>query len=161
MRLAILPGSFDPITGGHLDLARRAAGLFDRVVVVVMDNVDKQYLFSQQERFELVRSAVCGMEGIEADVWSGMLWEYARDKGACAIVKGVRNAQDLDYEMLQARFNGDKWPGAQTVFLPASPGLEGLSSTELKHRAAQGLDIGGLAPAPVCRALMNRLHGQR
>ena len=139
MKLAIVPGSFDPVTNGHLDLARRAAGLFDRVIVVVMDNAEKQYLFSREERFALVQQAVRELPGVEADMWAGMLWEYARDKKACAIVKGVRSAQDLGYEILQARFNEEKWPGAQTVLLPPAPGMEELSSTELKRRAALGL----------------------
>ena len=161
MKLAIVPGSFDPVTNGHLDLARRAAGLFDRVIVVVMDNAEKQYLFSREERFALVRQAVRELPGVEADMWAGMLWEYARDKKACAIVKGVRSAQDLGYEILQARFNEEKWPGAQTVLLPPAPGMEELSSTELKRRAALGLDIANLAPRAVCRALLEKHHGQR
>lgn len=161
MKIALVPGSFDPVTNGHLDLARRAAALFDRVIVVAVDNVEKHYLFSRGERLALLRGAVEDIPGVEADCWGGMLWEYARDKGACAIVKGLRSAREFDYELLQARFNGEKWPSAQTVLLPSGPGLEHFSSSELKRRAAQGLDLTGLAPEAVCRAVMEKLHGQQ
>lgn len=160
MKIALVPGSFDPVTNGHVDLIRRAAGLFDRVVAVVMDNAEKQYLFSRRERLELLRCAVAGISNAEADVWDGMLWEYARDRGVCAIVKGARNAQDFEYELLQARFNEEKWPAAQTVLLPAAQGLENLSSSELKRRARSGMDIGALAPGAVCRAVADKLNAQ-
>lgn len=160
MKIALVPGSFDPVTNGHVDLIRRAAGLFDRVVAVVMDNAEKQYLFSRGERLELLRGAVAGISNAEADVWDGMLWEYARDKGICALVKGVRNAQDFEYELLQARFNEEKWPAAQTVLLPAAQGLEGLSSSEVKMRVQSGKDIGALVPDIVRRAVTDKLNGQ-
>ena len=140
MKLAIVPGSFDPVTNGHLDLARRAAGLFDRVIVVVMDNAEKQYLFSREERFALVQQAVRELPGVEADMWAGMLWEYARDKKACAIVKGVRSAQDLGYKMAgradcsasacarngRAEFNGAETPGGFGAGYRQSGALGGL-----------------------------------
>ena len=158
MKIALVPGSFDPVTYGHLDLARRAAALFDRVLMVVMDNRQKSYLFTAEERVALVREAASGIEGVEVDVWGGMLWEYVRDNGVCAIVKGLRSAEDCEYELLQARFNAEKWPAAQTVFLPSSEQFEQLSSTELKARCAQGLDIGALAPPAVCRALKEKYN---
>ncbi len=161
MKLAIVPGSFDPMTNGHLDLIRRAARLFDRVVAVVMDNREKHYLFSRDERFALVRESVADIPGVDADVWAGMLWEYVRDCGACAIVKGVRSTGDLVYEVLQARFNEQQWAGAQTIFLPAAPGLENLSSSELRRRAAAGQDISGLASPAVCRALLEKYHREQ
>lgn len=160
MKIALAPGSFDPVTNGHVDLIRRAAGLFDRVVAVVMDNAEKQYLFSRKERLELLRCALAGIPNAEVDAWDGMLWEYARDKGVCAIVKGARNAQDFEYELLQARFNEEKWPAAQTVLLPAARGLESLSSSEVKRRAKSGRDIGALVPDAVRRAVAGRLNGQ-
>ncbi len=159
MRTALVAGSFDPVTWGHIDLIRRAAALFDRVVAVVFDNTEKDYLFTQQERLALLRRAVADIPGAATDSWGGMLWQYARDKGVCAVVKGIRSAADTEYELLQARFNAEHWPAAQTVFLPASEGLDGISSTQLKQLAARGERISHLAPDFVCRALLEKMKG--
>lgn len=160
MRTALVAGSFDPVTHGHIDLVRRAALLFDRVIALAVDNADKAYLFTREERLSLLRRAVEGIPGAEADTWDGMLWHYARDHGVCAIVKGIRSAEDAEYELLQARFNAAHWPAAQTVLLPASGGLEDVSSSQLKLRAMRGEKLSHLAPDFVCRAVTEKIKGQ-
>ncbi len=159
MKIALVPGSFDPVTNGHLDVIRRAAALFDRVVAVVMDNAEKTYLFSRAQRLSLLQGAVADIPGVTADAWDGMLWQYARRCGACAVVKGVRSASDFEYELLQARFNEEHCPEAQTVLLPAAQHLARVSSTEVRRRAACGEDLSQLVPENVCRALIHRQDG--
>jgi len=138
MKTALVPGSFDPITLGHISIIKRAAEIFDRVIVCVMLNSQKEYLFSLSEREELVREAIGDIPNVEVDSHDGMLWQYAKEKGVCAIVKGVRNAVDTQYELLQADFNKEKYPQADTVLLPAEKGLEALSSTEVRTLAKKG-----------------------
>ena len=104
-RIAIVPGSFDPITNGHIDIIRRAAELYDRVFVAVMINDQKKYRFTLEEREAIARAATEDMERVEVISSSGWLWELARDLGACAIVKGYRNETDLEYEKKMAEFN--------------------------------------------------------
>ena len=138
MKTALVPGSFDPITLGHISIIKRASELFDRIIVCVMLNSQKEYLFSLKEREELVREAISEISNAEVDSHDGMLWQYAEEKGVCAIVKGVRNAVDTEYEIIQAEFNKEKYPQAQTLLLPAEKGFEALSSTEVRNLAAKG-----------------------
>jgi pantetheine-phosphate adenylyltransferase len=98
-RLAICPGSFDPLTNGHLDIIRRGARLFDRVVVAILGNVEKQPLFSVEERLEIARTVFAGLPGVEVDAFEGLLVEYARRRGASAIIRGLRAISDFEYEM--------------------------------------------------------------
>ena len=154
MKRALVPGSFDPVTLGHISLIKRAAGLFDEVVVCVMQNSDKSYLFTLDERYALVSDAVSGIENARADKWDGMLWEYAAEKGVCAVVKGVRDGKDAEYELSQARFNAEK--GVETVFLPAEKGLEGLSSTYVRALAAKGGDVSAFVTKKTASALKKK-----
>ena len=122
MKLAIVPGSFDPMTNGHLDLIRRAARLFDRVVAVVMDNREKHYLFSRDERFALVRESDADIPGVDADVWAGICGEYVRDCGACAIVKGVRSTGIWYTRFCRRALTSSSGPGRRPFSFPPRRG---------------------------------------
>jgi len=153
MRTAIVPGSFDPVTYGHLSLIKRAAAMFDRVIACCMINPEKQYLFSLEERLELLGKVTADIPGVETDSWEGMLWEYAQKTGACAIVKGVRNSRDLQYETEMADFNREHCPTAETIILLPLPGLEEVSSTAARNGAKEELELYGLVPPVVAEAL--------
>ena len=153
MKKALLPGSFDPITRGHIDLIARASGLFDEVLVVAMQNDGKRYLFTPPERLALMQETLSHLSNVRCDVWDGMLVDYAAQQGICAIVKGVRGEQDAAYELAQARFNKARLPGCETLLLPASEGLGDVSSTRVKALFAEGKDVTALAPKAVQDAL--------
>ena len=145
-RIAVVPGSFDPITNGHIDVIRRATELYDKVFVAVMINDQKKYRFTLEEREAIARAALEGLERVEVISSRGWLWELARDLGACAIVKGYRNETDLEYEQKMAEFNKEHNPDAETVLLKASDGLETLSSTVVRERMLNDEQIDGLLP---------------
>ena len=127
--VAIVPGSFDPITLGHVDIARRAAERFEHVYLAVMINPDKRYMFTLDERVEIAKAALVGIDSIEVISSEGMLWKLALDLGACAIVKGVRNEVDREYELKMAEFNSAHNPEAETILLDTAPALAHISST--------------------------------
>ena len=152
MRIALIPGSFDPITLGHVNIIERAARMFDKVYVAVMINdsakydstlSSKQYLFSMEERLELVKCSVAHVENAEAIARSGMLIDLCDELGVTAIVKGIRNAADLEYEMIHARWNKAHNDRAETLFLPADESLTAVSSTEVRRALAEK-DFDGL-----------------
>ena len=151
-RVAIVPGSFDPVTLGHLDIIARAARLFDRVIAVVMVNEEKQYLFTLEERRMLLTDAVRSLPQVSVSQWSGMLFKFAEDHNACAIVKGIRDENDLLYELQMADFNDLKCC-AQTVFLPARAELKNVSSSYIKERMQEGQDISELVTPLVLQEL--------
>ena len=145
-RIAVVPGSFDPITNGHIDVIRRATELYDKVFVAVMINDQKNYRFTLEEREAIARAALEGLERVEVISSRGWLWELAKNLGACAIVKGYRNETDLEYEQKMAEFNKEHNPDAETVLLKASDGLETLSSTVVRERILNDEQIDGLLP---------------
>lgn len=133
-RIAIVPGSFDPITNGHLEIIKKAAELYDKVYVAVMINDKKQYMFTLSQREEIAITAVDGIYGVSVISSSGWLWELAKELKASAIVKGYRNETDLAYEKEMAEFNESRYPEAKTVLIKAERGLEGLSSTLVRQK---------------------------
>ena len=145
-RIAVVPGSFDPITNGHIDVICRATELYDKVFVAVMINDQKNYRFTLEEREAIARAALEGLERVEVISSRGWLWELAKSLGACAIVKGYRNETDLEYEQKMAEFNKAHNPYAETVLLKASDGLETLSSTVVRERMLNDEQIDGLLP---------------
>ena len=145
-RIAVVPGSFDPITNGHIDVICRATELYDKVFVAVMINDQKNYRFTLEEREAIARAALEGLERVEVISSRGWLWELAKSLGACAIVKGYRNETDLEYEQKMAEFNKAHNPYAETVLLKASDGLETLSSTVVRERMLNDEQIDGLIP---------------
>ncbi|MBQ9085903.1 MAG: pantetheine-phosphate adenylyltransferase [Clostridia bacterium] len=148
-KIAIVPGSFDPITYGHIDIIRRAAEAFDEVVVAVMINNQKQYLFTLAQRERIVKAAVEGMEHVRVISSEGMLWKLAEDLGACALVKGYRNEVDYRYEQEMAEYNLSHNPNAKTVLLKADPRLDHLSSTVVREVIRAGKDLSGYVPSSV------------
>ena len=142
MKIAVCPGSFDPITVGHLDLVERAAAIFDKVVVCVMVNGEKRSRFTLEQRLEMVRSAIREIPNAEAEMCGGLLAAFAKDHGACALVKGVRSGTDFDWEYQMAQINRELSPGLDTVLLPARSGHVHISSTMVREmiRYQQNLD---------------------
>jgi pantetheine-phosphate adenylyltransferase len=119
-RLAICPGSFDPLTVGHVDLVERAAALFDRVVVAILVNSDKSPLFTQAERVAIVREVFAPVKNVDVEAFDGLLVDYADRRGAVAIVRGLRSATDTDYELSMSLMNRHLKPSVDTVFLPTA-----------------------------------------
>ena len=144
--VAIVPGSFDPITYGHIDIAKRAAELYDKVYLAAMINDQKKYTFSIEERERIARAALCDIPNISVISSSGMLWKLAEELSADAIVKGYRNQTDYDYEQNMAEFNAEKNPMAKTVLLKANEKYSDLSSTVVRERMNNGDSIDGMLP---------------
>ena len=157
MNVAIYPGSFDPITLGHMDIIRRAAKCFDKVLVCVMVNCDKQQpMFSREKRLELIQKSVAELPNVEVELWSGLLADYAAKKNAHILVKGVRNMTDFDLEMQMARINQGIMPELETVLLPASAEYEHFSSTMAREMIRYGQPLEKYVPAPVAAELKGR-----
>ena len=151
MKIAVCPGSFDPITNGHLEIIRRASRMFDKVIVVVMSNYFKKTgAFTPEERVELIKRATCDIPNVEVELSYGLLADYAREKKAIAIVKGLRAVSDFDTEFQQALANKKLNPEVETVFLTASGENMYLSSSVVKQICGFGGDISEFVP-PVIR----------
>jgi pantetheine-phosphate adenylyltransferase len=144
------------VTNGHLDIVRRAASLFDRVVMAVIENPAKAPLFEVEERVTMLRDAVGDLDGVEVDSFSGLLVDYARTKEAGVIVKGLRAVSDFDYEQQMAQMNRHL-AEVETVFVPTSAKWSYLSSSLVKEVARYGGDVSGLVPEPVVRRLKEKL----
>ena len=156
MRRAVCPGSFDPVTEGHLDIIGRAAGLFDEVVVGVGTNVSKSKLFTPDERMGMLREACAGFDNVRVDGFSGLLTAYCQEQGIAAIVKGLRGGGDFEYEVQMAQMNSHL-TGVETVFLPTSTTFAFVSSSLVKEVASLGGDVTGLLPDFVRVRLLERL----
>ena len=157
MRIAICPGSFDPVTYGHLDIIRRAAQLFDRVIVVVMTNSAKQPAFTKEERMDFLRRATGGLPNVVVDSYGGLLAEYARQHKADVIVKGLRAMSDFEYEFQMALTNRKLYPEAETVFLTTKSEHMYLSSSLVKQVAGFGGDITGFVPACIMPDILKKI----
>jgi pantetheine-phosphate adenylyltransferase len=160
-RVALFPGSFDPFTNGHLDLARRASMLFDRVVIAVAQNSAKTSLFSIEERVEMIESAVRGIRGASVMHFSGLLVDCARSIGAQAIIRGLRAVSDFEFEFQMALMNRRLAPGIEIAFLMPSQEFTYLNSTLVKEVARHGGEIHGLVPPLVERRLRERFAPPR
>lgn len=158
MTTVVCPGSFDPVTLGHLDIFRRAGELFDDVVVCVVANPNKQGTFSIDERKEMITEVGADVPGLRVDSFSGLLVDYCRDIGATAVVKGLRAASDYDYELPMAHMNRSI-SGVDTVFLPTRPDLSFVSSSLCREVTKLGGDVSHLLPESVAIRLAERLRG--
>ncbi|MGC9971444.1 MAG: pantetheine-phosphate adenylyltransferase [Bryobacteraceae bacterium] len=155
--IAVYPGSFDPITNGHLDLVERGARLCDRLIVAVLGNENKQPLFTVEERMEMLREAVADYPNVEVDTFGGLLVDYARHKGATAIVRGIRAISDYEYELQMALMNRRLCPEVETVFLMAGEAYSFISSRIVKEVIRLGGNLAGLVPPSVEVRLRNRV----
>ncbi len=144
-RVAIIPGSFDPLTTGHYSLVLRASELFDRVIVLVCQNFEKTYTFSSEERLEIVRAGFSDIPNVTAELHSGWLYEYLDSHKPCVLVKGVRNEKDFAYERDMAYFNFDKC-GVETLLLPSEPSENDTSSTKVRTLLEQSGDWKAIVP---------------
>ena len=156
---ALCPGTFDPVTNGHLDIIERAAQRFDALVVGVLDNPSKQPLFTADERVSLLKEATQAIGNVEIEAFSGLLVEYATRKGADFVVKGLRAVTDFEYEIQMAQMN-HQLSGLETVFMTTSPQWSFLSSSLVKEVATLGGDVTSLVPPVVAERLSERLGGR-
>ena len=154
--LAVYPGSFDPLTNGHVDVVDRSLRLFDRVVVGILVNAEKKPLFSADERVEIAREVFARHSGVEVATFNGLLVEFARQRGAAAIIRGLRSVADFDYEMQMALMNRHLRDEIETVFLMPSERFTYVSSRLVKEVAALGGSIAGLVPDAVAARLATR-----
>ncbi len=148
MRRAVCPGSFDPVTNGHVDVITRAAALYDELVVAVLVNPGKAGLFSVDERMALLRDAVADVPNVTVDSFQGLLVDYCRAKDIPVIVKGLRAVSDFEYELQMAQMNREL-AGVETLFVPTAPQVGHLSSSLVKQIATFGGDVSGLVPKVV------------
>jgi pantetheine-phosphate adenylyltransferase len=148
-RIAIYPGSFDPITNGHLDLIQRGSRLFDRLIVSILRNESKEPLFSVEERIEMLREVAAPYSNVEVDSFDGLLVDYAADHAATAILRGIRAISDYEYELQMALMNRRLRPEIETLFLMSNEAYSFISSRMVKEVFSLGGNISGLAPPPV------------
>ena len=159
-RVAICPGTYDPVTYGHLDIIARAANVFDRVLVGVVNQPTRkqQTVFSAEERMAFLQEAVAAQANVEVEIFSILLVEFARQRGATAIVKGLRAISDFEYEFEMNQLNRKLAPEIESVYIIASPDYSFLSSTGVKEMATFGGDVSDLVPPGVAQALVERLR---
>ena len=163
MKIAVCPGSFDPIANGHLAVIRRASRLFDKVIVVVMANFRKPVgLFSVDERVELIKRCTADIENVDVDFYGGLLADYAREKGAVAIVKGLRAVSDFEDEFQQALTNKQLNPEVETIFITAEAEHMYLSSSLVKQIGELGanIDMSKFVPPQIADDIVERLKGR-
>src|SRR5204862_5292155 len=157
MRRAVCPGSFDPVTNGHLDIIGRASRLFDEVIVAVLVNDTKSGLFPHDERVAMLREVLAGYPNVRVDGFRGLLVDYCREQGAAVVIKGIRAVSDFDYELQMAQMNVGL-AGVETLFMPTNPLYSFLSSSLIKDVAKWGGDVSGHVPHEVATRLYERLR---
>ena len=155
----IYPGSFDPVTYGHLDIIKRCASKFDKVTIAVLNNNSKNSLFTVEERMALLRESTKEMSNIEVDSFSGLLTEYAKKKGCSTLIKGLRAVSDFEYEMQMALVNRKTYRDLETLFLVSNEKYVYLSSSVVKEIAFYGGDVSCFVPDVVEAALINKYKG--
>ena len=159
-RTALCPGTFDPVTNGHVDIIQRASRCFDAVVVGVLANPSKDPLFGLEDRVAMLKEAVSDMPGVEVASFSGLLVDFARARGSAVIVKGLRAISDFDYELQMAQMN-HRLAGVETFFMTTNPKWSYLSSSLVREVARLGGDVTGLVPAVVAERLGEKLGKER
>jgi pantetheine-phosphate adenylyltransferase len=154
----VCPGSFDPVTNGHLDIIGRAAGLYDEVVVAVLTNMTKHSLFTVDERVEMLREVTAGYGNVRVDMFHGLLVDFCAANGITAVIKGLRAVSDFEYEMQMAQMNY-RMAKVETLFMTTNPLYSFLRSSLVKDIAGYGGDVSGLVPEPVLSRLRDRMAG--
>ncbi|MEJ8553722.1 pantetheine-phosphate adenylyltransferase [Tepidibacter sp. Z1-5] len=158
-KIAVYPGSFDPITKGHLDIIKRASKLFDKLIVGVLYNSSKNSLFTFEERVELIKEAIKDIDNVEVDSFTGLLIDYCNDKKVNAIIRGLRAVSDFEYELQMAQMNRQLNQDIETVILTTSTKYSFISSSLMKEVAKFKGDISELVPNNVSKAVYKKLHG--
>jgi pantetheine-phosphate adenylyltransferase len=159
VKRVVCPGSFDPITYGHLDIVERASSIFDEVVIAVMVNKTKQTLFTVEERMEMTKEVTKKFPNVKVDSWSGLLVDYCKKNDISIIVKGLRAVTDFDYELQMSQINL-QLQGVETLFLSTAPAHSFLSSSLVKEIASHGGDVSSYIPAELLERLKDRLAGK-
>jgi len=157
MKIAIYPGSFDPVTSGHLNIIRRAAKIFDRLIVCVMVNAGKKPMFTQEERVDLIRRVTEDIPNVEVDCSDELLAEYAKRKGSCVIVKGLRAGSDFENEFQMAMINRKINPDLDTMFLTAEHQYMYMSSSTVKELGRYGVDLSDFLPEVIIPDFQERI----
>jgi len=160
-RIAVYPGTFDPITNGHLDIIERGSRLFDRVIVAILGNPEKTPLFSIEERARLITESLHALPNVTVSTFSGLLVDYARSQNARVIVRGLRAVSDFEYEFQMALMNRRLDHGVETIFMMPAEAYSYLSSRLVKEVAFLGGDVSGLVPPPVAREIAARVADER
>jgi len=155
-RRCVCPGSFDPVTNGHLDVVERASRLYDQVTVAVLVNESKTGLFTVEERMDLLREVTADLGNVTVDSFQGLLVDYCRDRSIPVVVKGLRAVSDFDYELQMSQMN-NRLSGIETLFVATNPEYSFLSSSLVKEVARWGGDVAGLVPDAVLARLRDRL----
>ena len=155
-RVALYPGSFDPLTLGHVDIIKRGSSLFDTIIVAVLENIEKTPMFTVEERLEMIRETFAKLGNVEADSFSGLLVDYAAERNATAIVRGIRAISDFEYEFQMALMNRRLAPSIETVFMMPAEEYSYVSSRLVKEVATLGGNIAGLVPEVVENLLYER-----
>ena len=158
---AVCPGSFDPVTYGHLDIIRRASAMFNKVIVVVAWNSSKSCSFTPDERVEMIRKCIPDLTNVEVDHYDGLLADYAASKGATAIIKGLRAMSDFEYEFQMALTNKKLNPNVETLFLTTAAQNMYLSSSMVKQIASMGGDISSFVPEVIRQDIIDRISGNK
>lgn len=161
MRVAIYPGSFDPVTSGHLNIIRRAANIFDKLIVCVMVNAGKSPMFTLDERVELIRRVTADLPNVEVDSSNELLAEYAKRKGSCVIVKGLRAGSDFENEFQMALINRQINPDLDTMFLTAEHQYTYLSSSTVKELGNYNVDLSAFLPEAIIPDFQERIRSNR
>ena len=161
MKIAVYPGSFDPVTLGHISVIRRAARIFDRVLVCTMRNSEKHNLFTAEERIDLLRRAMHDIPNAQADSFSGLLSDYCRENGATVIIKGLRTVDDFTSEMQMAWINSTVSPGLETLFLASEEPYLHVSSSVVRELASYGVNLAGWVPDEIVDDIMEKIERGR
>ncbi len=154
---AVFPGSFDPPTNGHLDIIQRASKLFDDVDVVISVNPNKQYMFSEQERLDMLSELLKDYKNVQVHLWEGLIVNYAKETGAKVLIRGIRSSNDFSYEFELAHMNQNLNPQIETMFLPSKEKWGVVKSSSIKELALFGGDISRMVPPLVVEALKKKL----
>lgn len=156
MRIAVYPGSFDPITNGHLDVIERASRLYDKLVVGVLNNSNKRPMFSAEERVDMIRRVTRHLENVEVDTFTGLLVDFAKSKGATVIVKGLRTVADFEYEFQMALLNKSLNPEYETMFMMTNTKYSYISSSMVKELAGFKGNLTGLVPCEIIEQIKEK-----
>ncbi|MDD6401460.1 MAG: pantetheine-phosphate adenylyltransferase [Lachnospiraceae bacterium] len=160
MSVAIYPGSFDPVTLGHLDIIKRASKIFDHVIIGVLNNTSKTPLFSSEERVNMLRDVLCDIDNVSVESFNGLLVDFAKQKNTNVIIRGLRALTDFDLEMQMAQSNRMVAPDVDTIFLSTSLEYSYLSSSVVKEYARYGVDVKEFVPECIVSKLLDKMKGQ-